>query len=627
MRRYGEDVVDALQAQIAILDGGGVIVAVNAAWRRSADEHHARMTAAGVGRNYLTECDRAAEDGVEDAAAMARGIRDVMAGKVESFEQEYACHGPNRRRWFVARVTRFDSAEGPRVVVAHEDITPRKQAELALRDSEARFRAWAETSSDLICRHHPDGRYAFVSAAARTILGYEPQELVGRNPYDLFHPDDVDVIRRSHRRVLELAYTDTVTYRLRHKSGGFVWVETTSRALRDDETNAVIEIHTDTRDVTARRLAEVNLRRAQAAIDQVSDAVVITTPQLELPGPQIVYVNPAFERITGYRADEVMGRTPRLLQGPRTDRATLDRLKQTLRAGQTFRGRTVNYRKDRAEYIADWVVTPVRDESGPVIYYVSIQRDVTAQVSAAEEARRREVELAHVGRLSMMGELASGLAHELNQPLAAIANYTKGCLRRMQAEDWDRAALVDAIGRAAEQADRAGQIMRRMRQFVRKREQRVGPARLTDLLADALALLEHESRRAGVAVQTLAPDDLPPVCVDETQTVQVLVNLIRNAIEAMEATPAAQRRLRLSARTAPGDYVELKVIDAGPPVSDEQARRMFEPFFTTKAEGMGMGLPISRTLVENQGGKLTAEPNAPDGGMTFTLTFPASRPG
>ncbi len=491
---------------------------------------------------------------------------------------------------------------------------------MAEPDSIERFRQWAQTSSDMICRHAPDGTFIYVSPASRTILGYDPDELIGHFPYEFFHPDDVDRIRQSHQRVLGTDHTEAIAYRFRRKDGHYQWVESTSLGITDG-TGSVVEIHTATRDIEQRRRQEEALRRIQSAIDQVHDSVVITSPQLDLPGPQIVYVNPAFCRLSGYRAEEVIGKTPRILQGPRTDRAVLDRLKATLLAGKVFHGATVNYRKDGSEFLVEWQVSPVRDGQGRIINFVSIQRDITEKVRQQERARQREAELAHVARLSTMGEMASGLAHELNQPLAAVMSFTQGCLRRMQSGDWSREQLMGAMQQAVDQATRAGEIIRRLRQFIHKRGPKVAPTHIDELIDDAAALLGHDLRREQVRLVVEPCPDLPPVCVDAIQIEQVILNLMRNAAEAMRDNAGRPRVLTVRTSLPDADTLRIDLIDTGPAMAATTLPRLFEPFFTTKPDGMGLGLSISQSIVQSHGGRISAAANA-DGGMTFTITLP-----
>jgi two-component system sensor kinase FixL len=528
-------------------------------------------------------------------------------------------------------------AEG-RVIGARwiiRDINREKQARDALERSEQRFRMLAETSTDMVSRHAPDGTYRYVSPASRSILGYAPEQLIGANAFERVHPDDAPAVLAVHERLVRgRSDVETVSFRKRRCDDTFVWVETSVRAIRDAQ-GQITALQATTRDVSDRKKAEHALRLVQAAIEQMNEAVVITGSGLDPPEPRIVYVNPAFEEMTGYTASEVIGRSPRILQGPKTDRHELDRLRRAMERGQGFRGEVINYRKDGREFNLEWHIAPVREvDGGAITHWVAIQRDITQQREAERQAREHEAEMAHVARLSTMGEMASGLAHELNQPLAAISNYVSGCTQRLsQADrevikqttglelDW----FEDALNRIGHQADRAGQIIRRLRSFVGKREGDREMVNINDLLEDVCDLCKHDLQQSEVEVHCDLPDGLPEVPCDRIQIEQVVLNLVRNATEAMQSNSAADRELWVHS-SAEGNGIHLTVRDTGPGMTDEQMERVFEPFYTTKAAGMGVGLNISQSIVQAHDGRLWVERNEDGRGVTFHMSLPGPEP-
>jgi len=511
------------------------------------------------------------------------------------------------------------------------DISAQARACEAVARSEARFRMMAEISTDMISRHAPDGTYRYASPAARSLLGVEPSELVGVSAFSNLHADDLPEARRLLERFAEgESDAETIVFRKRRGDGTYLWVESSIRAIRGDG-GELRELQCASRDITGREQAEHALKLIRAAVEQIDEAVVVTEGAFEPPGPRIVFVNPAFERMTGYDADEVLGKTPRMLQGPATDRRELDRLRRALAAGESFMGETINYRKDGEAYVVQWHVAPVRqEEAGPITHWVAIQRDVTRQRAAERQARQHETELAHVARLSTMGELASGLAHELNQPLAAISNYAQGCKLRLgqhtgpvgeaPATRPDAAWLADGIDQIARQADRAGRIIRRMRGFVDKREPMREWVDLNELIEEVLELCRHELQAAGVMVRRRLDEGLPAVPGDRIQIEQVLVNLVQNAVEAMR-DHGVDRPVLIIDTEPVGAGVRARVTDNGPGLTDEQLDRLFEPFFTTKGQGMGVGLNISQSIVQSHAGELWATRNA-QRGVTFHLTLP-----
>ena len=255
-----------------------------------------------------------------------------------------------------------------------------------------------------------------------------------------------------------------------------------------------------------------------------------------------------------------------------------------------------------------------------------ISADITARVRAEEEARRHQAELTHVARLGTMGEMATGLAHELNQPLSAIVNYIQACLERIRAGVADYDDLLEDMERAAAQAERAGEIIEHMRNFVRKRTSKRTTADVNDLMREAAALVRPEARQSGVEVRLELASSLPPVIAESIQIEQVIVNLIRNGLEAMADSEDGAQHLTISTSRSRNGLVECAVQDAGLGLSEETVERMFDPFFTTKAGGMGMGLSISRSIIEGHGGRLWTEPN-PGCGARFVFTLPIAEGG
>jgi two-component system, LuxR family, sensor kinase FixL len=257
---------------------------------------------------------------------------------------------------------------------------------------------------------------------------------------------------------------------------------------------------------------------------------------------------------------------------------------------------------------------------------VGVVMDTTQRVRMEQEANQRLAELAHVARLTTMGELVSELAHELNQPLYAIANFSEACLnlsrnRQPRTEN----DLVDWLEQISEQSHRAGEIIRRVYGFVRKTPAQTRAADINALVHDCVRLLQVNVRHQDVALRVELSENLPQVFVDPVQIQQVLVNLLNNAIEAMVHLPRDERKIAVCSHCDAGRNVEVSVCDRGRGASEEHAgtklERLFEPFFTTKSEGMGMGLSISRSIIEAHGGRLWAERNL-DRGLTFRFTLP-----
>ncbi|MBW3539347.1 MAG: PAS domain S-box protein, partial [Planctomycetes bacterium] len=248
---------------------------------------------------------------------------------------------------------------------------------------------------------------------------------------------------------------------------------------------------------------------------------------------------------------------------------------------------------------------------------IVVANDITAQKLAEQEARRRQDELAHVARLSTMGEVAGALAHQLNNPLAAISNFAGGCLRRLSSRFIDHADLADAMQEIVRQSERAAETIQRIRDFLKKGELQASEVDLNALVAEAVALIEPHLVRRNVRVHFLPSEPLPRLRIDSIQIEQVLANLLLNGMEAMRAAPRP-RELTISTE-CDGDGVLVSVGDRGCGLSDDFESCIFEPFYSTKPHGMGIGLSISRSIVEAHGGKLWAAPNTDGPGATFTF--------
>ena len=259
----------------------------------------------------------------------------------------------------------------------------------------------------------------------------------------------------------------------------------------------------------------------------------------------------------------------------------------------------------------------VGDEDRLVISHENI-----TEAKIAERRLREHLErLSHVQRLETMGEMSAALAHELNQPLSAVANYTSGCVRRMKVGGSVTPEVLEAMQHALDEANRAAEIIRRMRRFSRNAELQREPRCVNDIVEEAIGLVGEDTRRRSIRIEPRLGRDLPVVLADAIHLQQVLINLVRNAADAMDSVPESERSVLIATDSPDAHRVEIRVTDRGPGIADEAFEHLFDPFTTTKAHGMGLGLAICRSIIEAHHGRIWAETNLDDSGQTTGSTF------
>jgi two-component system sensor kinase FixL len=364
------------------------------------------------------------------------------------------------------------------------------------------------------------------------------------------------------------------------------------------------------RDLTVR---EAHLR---SILETVPDAMVVIDER-----GLIESFSSAAERLFGYSSSESIGRNVSILMPPPYREEHDGYLARYLTTGEKRIigiGRVVvGARRDGSTFPMELSVGEVR--TGGARFFTGFISDLTERQEAESRLQDLQTELAHVSRLTAMGEIASNLAHELNQPLSAIANYLRGCRRLIDSGEAPAETLRDALSKAGDQALRAGDIIRRLRDFVARGESEREMASLARLVEEASALALVGAKEQGITVRLALDSATDLVFVDRVQFQQVLINLVRNAIEAMQGMD--RRELVIASGLGPAGQVEVSVIDTGSGLDPDVAERLFQPFVTSKPHGMGVGLSICRTIVESQGGRIWVEPN-PAGGTTFRFTVP-----
>ncbi len=379
-------------------------------------------------------------------------------------------------------------------------------------------------------------------------------------------------------------------------------------------------------EIRQREEVERELRRESAFIATVLDTVSALVMVVDRQG-RIHEVNRALVELCGYSRDDLRGRPCWDPLAREEDRAAIEALLEAVvqRGEDPPQGLEMPLLTQGGQVrLIRWDSAVLRDEGGQVEYVVACGSDVTEQHRAKERERRRLLELAQASRLSTMGEMAAEIAHELNQPLSAIANYARAGVMLLRRGEVDPQGLARAFEEIATQAQRGGEVIRRLRQFVGKAELARVPCEINALVEEMRRLIEIEARWNQVRLEIEPAADLPPVFADRILVEQVILNLARNAIEAMSEVAPRRRRLVLRTGRDHDDMIFVEVRDSGPGMSPERMAQIFDRFFTTKEQGMGIGLSICRSIAESHGGRLTVE-SRPGEGACFRFLLPVWR--
>lgn len=362
-----------------------------------------------------------------------------------------------------------------------------------------------------------------------------------------------------------------------------------------------------------REHAEAHMKKLSSAIEQTADTVIIT----DFSG-RIEYVNTSFEDLTGYLRDDVVGRPANFL--------TVDgKLRSDLWEAIGQRANLQFLHTDRTKtgrvFHQQMTISPLKDLVGNITHFIATGRDVTALVEAEANDRKRQAELTHIARLSTLGGMVSGLAHELNQPLCAIMTYAQTCLRKIEPDDPKQIEIKHGLIQIVRQAERVDEIFVRTRNFSRKRDIRRQRTDVREMLENALSFVQTELHHSSIKLDLKVGRTNPIVFVDTVQIQQVMINLLRNSIDALADVDGARRTIAIKVKPEPQGMTRISVSDNGCGCQETKIERLFEPFFTTKEAGLGVGLSISQGIVEAHGGKLWLEQTS-ETGSTFCMTIP-----
>jgi len=526
----------------------------------------------------------------------------------------------------------------------------RRRAEDALRESEQQWRSLTEALPQLVWGAAPDGGCDYFSTQWTNYTGVAESDLLGWRWMETLHPDDREPTRQFWTESVAGRQPYDVEYRIRRSDGIYGWFKTRGTPIRDTDGGIVKWFGTCT-DITDRKRAEQALMDHELELSQARDLLEIKVMErtkelrrseayleeaqkLSKTGSwarvsasgEMRYWSEECYRVLGFEPRDGLPRFETFLQHVHPDDRR--RVRETAeRAGREKVDYEVDYRiVHPGGEVRDihTVAHPVLSPSGDVVEFVGTVMDVTERRQAEKERERlRQVQadLAHINRATTMGELTASLAHEINQPIAAAVTDARTCLRWLAREQPDIAEARESAARMVKAITRASDIISRLRKLFKKGAPQTSVVDVSEVIQEMVVLLHGEASRYSVSIQTELSADSPQVLADRVQLQQVLMNLMLNGIEAMHDTKSGGQLTIRSLRGEGGQLV-ISVSDTGVGLPPEQAEQIFNSFFSTKAQGTGMGLSISRSIVESHGGRLWAKSN-PVGGTTFNFTLPA----
>ena len=605
-------VLDALPTNIAVLDRNGVIVYVNKSWSRFAGQNGAAPEyAAGVGINYLDVCSSATGANSGEAPQALEGLRAVFRGDLESFELEYPCHSPDVKRWFQMHVLPFNGDRYRGILVYHNDVTKRKLAELALRDSEEKFRQMAENIGEVFFIFSPDWKHTiYVSPAYEQVWGRPLKDVYrdSMNWLDGVHPDDrglpLAVVNRNIGG--DVPGTDKVEFRVMRPDGSVRWIFARTFPIRGEQ-GELTGITGIAEDITERKQAEEELRKLTRVVEE-SPAIVITT---DARG-DIDYVNPQFTKTTGYTLEEVRGKNPRILKSGFTSQEEYKRLWDMILSGREWRGEFHNKKKNGDLYWESAVITPIMDARGGITGFMALKEDITERKKAerALTDAKGQAEL----YLDLMG-------HDINNMHQIALGYLELARDMMPHKD-DQTEFLD---KPIEVLQRSAQLIKNVRKLQKLQD---GAFQTQDV--DVCRLLVDVQREFGTVPHkaiTLNLNGCERCYIRANDLLHdVFANLVSNAIKHTGDRADIEISLDVVNEEG-GKYCRVRVDDNGPGIPDDFKARIFnrELKGDSKTKGMGIGLYLVKSLVDSYDGRVWVEDRVPGDhtkGARFVVLLP-----
>lgn len=560
----------------------------------------------------------------DDLNELATTWRRLVASETPGEAEARLRRQDGAYRWFLFRTNPLRDESGGIVkwFGVNTDIEDRKRTEDALRKSERQFRLLVETIPALVWRATPDGELDYLNRRAVEYLGHTAKNLTGGRWIELIHPDhrDQTVQRWLHSATTGSSYVDE--YQLRRADGQYRWIQSVGEPFHDLD-GRIANWYGLVIDIEDRKRAEMELRRAY---DSFADAQRLSHTGsfiTDLVGDDHNWSEEALRIFEFDPATKVTLQAIRDVIHPEdipVFEAAFTRAIEGLDVSLAYRIITSSGKVKHVRAIAH--VTENMDGQ-PV--FVGALQDVTAAKAAEEALNRAGAELAHVSRVTTVSALTASIAHEVNQPLSGIITNAGTCLRMLAADPPDLDGARETARRTLRDGNRASEVISRLRALFSKREFTLEPLDMNDVTREVVALSRSDLQRHRIVLQSEFADDLPLITGDRIQLQQVVLNLLRNASDAMVAVDDRPRQLLVRTARDADDRVRVSVRDAGVGLDVQSTTKLFDAFYTTKVEGMGIGLSVSRSIIENHHGRLWAEPNDDGPGATFSFSIPAAR--
>jgi len=515
-----------------------------------------------------------------------------------------------------------DAGEVVQLVGTTMDITERKRAEEALRRTGAYLADAHRLTHTGAWAGDPTTAPVYWSEEVFRLFGFDPQHGLPTRDEALqrIHPEDLDNFKQAFNRVIHEKVDCEVEFRIALPDGIVKHVHAIGHPVLDAN-GEVVEVVGTTVDITERKRAEQELRegetRFRTFVDHAGDALFV----YDLEQKTVVDVNREACKSLGYTRQELVGNTPAAYHLD-SYQAEMESVAQRAMAGETVFDTHWHLRKDGTVFPVE-VHTTLISYTGRT-FLLMVARDISDRLQAEEQRKRLrqlEADMAHIARVSMMGELAASIAHEVNQPLAGIVSSGGACLRWLAADPPNLGEVREAVRRIVGAGKHAGEVIARIRALTKRTAAPKEKLDLNETIREVLPLVGDEGKRNKVIIRTQLADDIFPILGDQVQLQQVVLNLVMNGIEAMSSVGERERDLVITTRNIDPEQVQVTVEDSGIGIDPNTIQKIFDPFYTTKSTGMGMGLSISRSILQHHGGRLWAA--AKDGpGTSFHFTLP-----